>query len=181
MKNIGRRKFVALVAAIVAVLAGAAMTRDYLTGSPAPETTRSTGENKAAPVAPAGRSGEPNLIICPVDQCPADVFAAPPAQGEAPKQEQANRCPPSGECSPQQPGDETVHCLAIGCPTGDGNERPVSDDEKPPERPAGRMPADPRARSISSFEECVSAGYPVAESYPQQCVTPYGTFTQSAG
>lgn len=35
---------------------------------------------------------------------------------------------------------------------------------------------------ISDFEECVSAGYPVLESYPRQCKTPEGkTFTEDIG
>lgn len=35
---------------------------------------------------------------------------------------------------------------------------------------------------INSFEECVSAGYPVLESYPRQCKTPDGkTFTEDIG
>jgi spore germination protein GerM len=40
---------------------------------------------------------------------------------------------------------------------------------------------DPRDSSIeiTSFEECVAAGYDVMESYPMQCATPSGqTFTQ---
>ena len=28
--------------------------------------------------------------------------------------------------------------------------------------------------SISSFEECAAAGYPIMESYPEQCATPDG-------
>ena len=33
--------------------------------------------------------------------------------------------------------------------------------------------------AISSFEECVAAGYPVMESYPERCKTPDGkTFTK---
>lgn len=28
--------------------------------------------------------------------------------------------------------------------------------------------------SITNFEECVAAGYPVAESFPEQCFTPDG-------
>lgn len=33
--------------------------------------------------------------------------------------------------------------------------------------------------SITSFEECVAAGYPVMESYPRQCAVPGGeTFTE---
>ena len=36
--------------------------------------------------------------------------------------------------------------------------------------------------NINSFEECVSAGYPVLESYPRQCKTPDGkTFTEDIG
>lgn len=33
--------------------------------------------------------------------------------------------------------------------------------------------------SISSFEQCIQAGYPVLESYPRQCAVPGGeTFTE---
>ncbi len=36
--------------------------------------------------------------------------------------------------------------------------------------------------NINNFEECVSAGYPVLESYPRQCKTPEGkTFTEDIG
>lgn len=36
--------------------------------------------------------------------------------------------------------------------------------------------------SITSFDECVAAGFPVAESYPSQCRTDAGeTFTQDIG
>ena len=36
-----------------------------------------------------------------------------------------------------------------------------------------------RGDEITSFEECVEAGYPVMESYPRQCRTPDGrTFTE---
>lgn len=31
-----------------------------------------------------------------------------------------------------------------------------------------------RALSIGSFEECALAGYPIMESYPEQCRTPDG-------
>ncbi|MDP3953904.1 MAG: Gmad2 immunoglobulin-like domain-containing protein [bacterium] len=38
------------------------------------------------------------------------------------------------------------------------------------------------APSVNTFEECVSAGYPVMESYPRQCKTPDGkTFTEDIG
>lgn len=33
---------------------------------------------------------------------------------------------------------------------------------------------EPEAPEILSFEDCAAAGYPVAESYPQQCATPDG-------
>jgi len=29
---------------------------------------------------------------------------------------------------------------------------------------------------MTNFEDCVAAGYPVAESYPEQCLSPEGTF-----
>lgn len=33
--------------------------------------------------------------------------------------------------------------------------------------------------SISNFEECAAAGYPIMESYPEQCATPDGrSFTR---
>ena len=35
---------------------------------------------------------------------------------------------------------------------------------------------------VASFEECVSAGYPIMESYPRQCSTPEGkTFAEDIG
>lgn len=38
---------------------------------------------------------------------------------------------------------------------------------------------DKNKESITSFEECVEAGYPVAESYPEQCFVPNGpSFTK---
>jgi uncharacterized membrane protein YdfJ with MMPL/SSD domain len=36
---------------------------------------------------------------------------------------------------------------------------------------ASKTPPD---ASIDTFEDCVRAGYPVAESYPEQCFTPDG-------
>jgi predicted enzyme related to lactoylglutathione lyase len=37
-----------------------------------------------------------------------------------------------------------------------------------------------QSRAISNFEECVAAGYPIAESYPRQCHTPDGqSFTEN--
>jgi len=43
-------------------------------------------------------------------------------------------------------------------------------------------PGEAPTISINSFEKCVSAGYPVLESYPRQCKTPDGkTFTEDIG
>jgi len=43
-------------------------------------------------------------------------------------------------------------------------------------------PGEVPTPDINSFEECVSAGYPVLESYPRQCKTPDGrTFTEDIG
>jgi hypothetical protein len=42
-------------------------------------------------------------------------------------------------------------------------------------------PLDMPRTSVSSFEECANAGYPILESYPAQCRTPEGAiFIQSA-
>jgi hypothetical protein len=39
----------------------------------------------------------------------------------------------------------------------------------------------PDASSITSFDECAAAGYPIMESYPEQCATPDGrTFINEA-
>jgi len=43
-------------------------------------------------------------------------------------------------------------------------------------------PGEAPPPTVNSFEECVSAGYPVLESYPRQCKTPDGkTFTEDIG
>lgn len=43
-------------------------------------------------------------------------------------------------------------------------------------------PGEAPITDINSFEECVSAGYPVMESYPRQCKTPDGkTLTEDIG
>jgi hypothetical protein len=39
--------------------------------------------------------------------------------------------------------------------------------------------AKSRTENINSFDECAAAGYPILESYPEQCKTPNGkTFTR---
>jgi len=43
-------------------------------------------------------------------------------------------------------------------------------------------PGEAPITDINNFEECISAGYPVMESYPRQCKTPDGkTFTEDIG
>lgn len=43
-------------------------------------------------------------------------------------------------------------------------------------------PGEAPITDINSFEECISAGYPVMESYPRQCKTPEGkTFAEDIG
>ena len=56
-------------------------------------------------------------------------------------------------------------------------DQPVSSEDPPaPTRPAPSPPDD----GIDSFEDCAAAGYPIAESYPEQCFTPDGrSFTRS--
>ena len=58
----------------------------------------------------------------------------------------------------------------------DDPDRPVSSDDPPPSpRPVQSPPDD----GIDNFEECAAAGYPIAESYPEQCFTPDGrSFTR---
>lgn len=47
--------------------------------------------------------------------------------------------------------------------------------------PMNTMPATPGKgpQSINSFEECAAAGYPIMDSYPEQCAVPGGrTYTR---
>lgn len=38
----------------------------------------------------------------------------------------------------------------------------------------------PAIQDVNSFDECAAAGYPIAESYPEQCITPDGrSFTKT--
>ena len=51
-----------------------------------------------------------------------------------------------------------------------------------PQSPPRPPPAPPAAPAIASFEACVAAGNPVAESYPRQCRTKDGhSFTEDVG
>ena len=43
-----------------------------------------------------------------------------------------------------------------------------------------QQPPVPEPQEINSFEECAAAGYPIMESYPEQCAVPGGkTFTRT--
>lgn len=55
-----------------------------------------------------------------------------------------------------------------------GPDTPVSSDDTP--RPEPTIVVDPPSAfsGIRSFEQCAAAGYPVMESYPEQCRTPDG-------
>ena len=55
-----------------------------------------------------------------------------------------------------------------------GPDTPVSSDDTP--RPAPTIVADPPSAfsGIRNFEQCAAAGFPIMESYPEQCRTPDG-------
>jgi hypothetical protein len=59
-------------------------------------------------------------------------------------------------------------------PSPAGPDTPVSSDDTP--RPAPTIVTDPPPAfsGIRNFEDCAAAGYPVMESYPEQCRTPDG-------
>lgn len=39
---------------------------------------------------------------------------------------------------------------------------------------ASRQSVQAPSQPINSFEDCAAAGYPIAESYPRQCIVPGG-------
>jgi len=39
---------------------------------------------------------------------------------------------------------------------------------------AGSKQFNPSSKQVNNYEECAAAGYAIAESYPQQCITPGG-------
>lgn len=55
-----------------------------------------------------------------------------------------------------------------------GPDTPVSSDDTP--RPDPTIVVDPPSAfsGIRNFEQCAAAGYPIMESYPEQCRTPDG-------
>lgn len=111
---------------------------------------------------------------------PADLNVDPEERPESPSQTQpdaiAGTSPPGP--LPARGSSGTTSLPRAPAPAGDP-DRPVSSDDPPPSpRPAPPPPAD----GIDSFEDCVRAGYPVAESYPEQCFTPDGrSFTRQIG
>jgi hypothetical protein len=64
--------------------------------------------------------------------------------------------------------------LAASGRFGGGPDTPVGSDDSP--RPQPSIVVDPPSAfgDITDFEECVAAGNPVMESYPEQCRTPDG-------
>jgi hypothetical protein len=99
------------------------------------------------------------------------------------KVEPTTNTPSAASPPPGQPGaidevpDGPLTSTTAPAPSGvDDPDRPVSSDDSPPSpRPRPSPPDD----GIDSFEECAAAGYPIAESYPEQCFTPDGrSFTR---
>lgn len=68
---------------------------------------------------------------------------------------------PSPQSTPKPPSPSST--AIDGTPAG-------SDRTPGPTRSASPAPRD----EIDSFEDCAAAGYPIAESYPEQCFTPDG-------
>jgi hypothetical protein len=64
--------------------------------------------------------------------------------------------------------------LAASGRLGGGPDAPVSSEDSP--KPPPTIVNDPPSAfgDIRNFEECAAAGYPVMESYPEQCRTPDG-------
>ncbi len=55
-----------------------------------------------------------------------------------------------------------------------GPDTPVSSDDSVPPPPVPVPDPSSAFSGIRNFEQCAAAGYPVAESYPEQCRTPDG-------
>jgi hypothetical protein len=89
---------------------------------------------------------------------------------------------PTGEGNAGAPEPSLVDPPAAGGGSGSGGnasspvgpDTPVSSDDTP--RPALTVIVDPPSAfsGIRNFEQCAAAGYPVMESYPEQCRTPDG-------
>lgn len=80
------------------------------------------------------------------------------------------------EPGPVDPGDDAASSptAPAGGNATSGPDTPVSSDDYVPPPPVA-VPDPPSAFSgIRNFEQCAAAGYPVMESYPEQCRTPDG-------
>lgn len=55
-----------------------------------------------------------------------------------------------------------------------GPDTPVSSDDTPAPTPTAVADPPSAFSGIRNFEQCAAAGYPVMESYPEQCRTPDG-------
>lgn len=64
--------------------------------------------------------------------------------------------------------------LAASGSLGGGSDTPVTPDDSPKPRPTIVYDPPSAFGDIRNFEECAAAGYPVMESYPEQCRTPDG-------
>lgn len=102
--------------------------------------------------------------------------AEPVSTGEPTGEGNADAPEPALVDPPAPAGGSRVDPPAAGgnasSPTGP--DTPVSSDDTP--RPAPTAVGDPPAAfgGIRNFEDCAAAGYPVMESYPEQCRTPDG-------
>lgn len=85
---------------------------------------------------------------------------------------------PEGPGLPKPPGSSGGAGSAGVGATFDSDQSVSSEDPPPPVRTKPSPPND----GIDSFEDCANAGYPIAESYPEQCFTPDGRgFTRQLG
>lgn len=64
--------------------------------------------------------------------------------------------------------------LAASGRLGGGPDTPVGSDDSPRPDPTVVVDRPAAIGDIDNFEECAAAGYPVMESYPEQCRTPDG-------
>lgn len=77
---------------------------------------------------------------------------------------------PTEPGSPEPAGSSGGTSAAPGTGPFDPDQSVSSED--PPVPP--RVQPSPVKDGIDSFEDCANAGYPIAESYPEQCFTPDG-------
>ena len=108
------------------------------------------------------------------------LFAMSSGSGAGPAGAQFDEVPAAPTTSPpaKVSGGHSSHPGSTGAVvTQPDPDQPVSSEDPPaPTRPAPAPPDD----GIDSFEDCAAAGYPIAESYPEQCFTPDGrSFTRS--